>query len=187
LPLSSFVTLPSTDHDQINTWVSGDVSQAVLDNTNWRWGIGMWCIIYTVCSIPLIASLMWSSYKARKAGALDSFRTPYQMYGGKNLFAALFWQLDVPGIVLLIAVFGCILTVRVEQRCAEDHVANTMQPFTIAGGEQTQWGTAKVIAPLVIGILCVPVFVIWERKAPHPMLPFHVSHQLLSTCRKSTD
>jgi hypothetical protein len=24
---------------------------------------------------------------------------------------ALFWQMDVPGIVLLIAVFGCILTV----------------------------------------------------------------------------
>ena len=55
---------------------------------------------------------MWSGYKAKKAGALDSFSTPYQIHGGKNLLAALFWQLDVPGNVLLIAVFGCILTVR---------------------------------------------------------------------------
>lgn len=97
----------------INTWVSGDVSQAVLIKTTWRWGVGMWCIIYTVCCIPLVASLMWSSRQARKAGALDKYQTPYQVHGGsvKNLLMALFWQMDVPGIVLLIAVFGCILTV----------------------------------------------------------------------------
>lgn len=71
----------------------------------------MWAIIYTACCIPLVGSLMWSSFKARKAGALNNFKTPYQIYGGKRLVAALFWQLDVPGIILLIAVFGCILTV----------------------------------------------------------------------------
>lgn len=71
----------------------------------------MWAIIYTACSIPLIAALMWSSHKARKAGALDHCKTPYQIYGPKRLASALFWQLDVPGIILLIAVFGCILTV----------------------------------------------------------------------------
>jgi hypothetical protein len=54
---------------------------------------------------------MWASYKAKKAGALESYSTPYQVHGAKNLLAALFWQLDVPGIILLIAVFGCILTV----------------------------------------------------------------------------
>jgi SIT family siderophore-iron:H+ symporter-like MFS transporter len=96
----------------INTWVSGDVSQAVLNQTTWRWGVGMWCIIYTVCCIPLVASLMWSSRQARKAGALDKYQTPYQVHGStKNLLTALFWQMDVPGIVLLIVVFGCILTV----------------------------------------------------------------------------
>lgn len=72
----------------------------------------MWCIIYTVCCIPLVVSLMWSSRQARKAGALDKHQTPYQTHdGAKKFLAALFWQMDVPGIVLLIAVFGCILTV----------------------------------------------------------------------------
>lgn len=102
---------PITDRLQINTWVSGDVTAAVLTTTTWRWGVGMWAIIYTACSIPLIAALMWSSYKAKKAGALDDCKTPYQIYGPKRLASALFWQLDVPGIILLIAVFGCILTV----------------------------------------------------------------------------
>lgn len=82
-----------------------------MNATTWRWGVGMWAIIYTVCSIPLIAALQWSSYKAKKAGALASYRTPYQIYGGRRLAAALFWQLDVPGVILLIAVFGFILTV----------------------------------------------------------------------------
>ncbi|KAH7392045.1 siderochrome-iron transporter-like protein Sit1 [Phaeosphaeria sp. MPI-PUGE-AT-0046c] len=141
----------------INTWISGDVSEAVLENTTWRWGIGMWCIIYTVCALPLLASLMWSHWQAKRAGALDNFKTPYQIYGPKKVLQALFWQLDVPGIILLIAVFGCILT-----------------PFTLAGGVQTKWHTAPVVAPLVIGILCIPLFIIWERKAPHPMLPFHL-------------
>lgn len=72
----------------------------------------MWAIIYTACTIPLVTSLMWSSHKAKKAGALASFKTPYQLHGGKRLASALFWQLDVPGIILLIAVFGCVLTVR---------------------------------------------------------------------------
>lgn len=103
--------MDATDRLQINTWVSGDVSSAVLTATTWRWGVGMWAIIYTACSIPLIAALLWSSYRARKAGALDDYRTPYQLYGGRRLAAVLFWQLDVPGIILLIAVFGCILAV----------------------------------------------------------------------------
>jgi SIT family siderophore-iron:H+ symporter-like MFS transporter len=141
----------------INTWIGGDVGAAVLGRTTWRWGIGMWAIIYAVCALPLILSLMWSNRKARLAGALDGFKTPYQIYGPKKLVQGIFWQLDVPGIILLIAVFGCILT-----------------PFTIAGGVESQWRTAKVIAPLVIGILCIPAFVIWERQAPHPMLPFHL-------------
>jgi SIT family siderophore-iron:H+ symporter-like MFS transporter len=74
----------------------------------------MWCIIYTVCCIPLLTSLLWSSHKARKAGALDAYQTPYQIHGRsiKKVLIELFWQMDVPGIVLLIAVFGCILTVR---------------------------------------------------------------------------
>jgi MFS transporter, SIT family, siderophore-iron:H+ symporter len=70
---------------------------------------------------------------------------------------ALFWQLDVPGIVLLICVFGFILV-----------------PFTVAGGVNEQWGKAKIIAPLVVGIVMVPVWILWELRAPHPMLPFHL-------------
>lgn len=62
-------------------------------------------------------------------------------------------------------------------------LTNISQPFTLAGGIQAKWHTAPVIAPLVVGILCIPVFVIWEMKAPHPMLPFHVSDFVSSFLR----
>ncbi|CZT42643.1 probable SIT1-Transporter of the bacterial siderophore ferrioxamine B [Rhynchosporium secalis] len=146
----------------INTWVSGDVTQAVLKATTWRWGIGMWCIIYPVCALPLMLALFLAGRRARKNGVLDSYKSPFQMLGGKRLATELFWQLDVIGIILLIAVFALILV-----------------PLTLAGGSTavdatSKWHTAHILAPLIIGILCIPVFVVWEMKARHPLLPFHL-------------
>lgn len=141
----------------INTWVSGNITQAVLGATTWQWGIGMWCIIYPVCALPLMITLAIVGRRARKAGVLDQYKSPFQMLGAKRLALELFWALDVIGIILLIAVFALILV-----------------PLTIAGGISTNWTAAHVIAPLVVGILCIPAFIIWEMKAPHPLVPFHL-------------
>ncbi|KAF2814399.1 MFS general substrate transporter [Mytilinidion resinicola] len=130
---------------------------ATLDNAGWRWGIGMWAIIYPVSAIPLIAALWIAHRRAKRSNDLDNYRTPYQMLGFKRLSVSLFWQLDVIGIILLIAVLALILV-----------------PLTIAGGYSTKWQTAHVIAPLVIGILCIPAFVCWERWSPHPLVPFRL-------------
>jgi hypothetical protein len=78
--------------------------------------------------------------------------------GKSQLAVELFWHLDIVGNILLIAMLACILV-----------------PFTLAGGVTQQWKTAKVIAPLVIGVLLIPVWIFWERTCKHPMLPFNVS------------
>jgi len=142
----------------INTWVSGNVTQSTLGAATWRWGIGMWCIIYPVCSLPLLGALWWTGHKAKKSGTLDAYKSPFQQLGAKKLSIELFHHLDVIGIILLIAVFGLILT-----------------PLTIAGGVSQEWGTAHVIAPLVIGFCCIPVWILWETKgAKHPLVPFYL-------------
>ncbi|KAF5682983.1 siderophore iron transporter 1 [Fusarium circinatum] len=140
----------------INTWVSGDVSEAVLGATTWRWGIGMWCIIYPVCALPLIISLLVVGHRAKKAGHLVGYRSAFQQLGFNKLTAELFWLLDIIGVILLIAVFALLLV-----------------PLTIAGGFESKWSAPQVVAPLVIGFVCIPVFVIWELRAPHPLVPFH--------------
>ncbi|PGH33272.1 MFS transporter, SIT family, siderophore-iron:H+ symporter [[Emmonsia] crescens] len=131
----------------INTWVSGDVTSSVLSHTTWQW----------VCCLPLLASLFLIHRRAKNDGALLKYKSPYQLLGARQLAVTLFWQLDVIGIILLIAVFALILV-----------------PFTLAGGIEPQWHKAKVIAPLVIGVCCIPVFVLWEKNCKHPMIPFRL-------------
>ncbi|KAG6006843.1 hypothetical protein E4U21_006650 [Claviceps maximensis] len=140
----------------INTWVSGDISSAVLAGPGWKWGIAMWAIIMPVCALPLIGSLLVVSRRAKRQGLLDDYTTAFRQLGFRNLAIKLFWLLDVIGIILIIAVLDLILV-----------------PFTIAGGESAKWGEAHIIAPLVIGILCIPAFIFWELRAPHPLIPFH--------------
>ena len=141
----------------INTWISGNITSAVLGHSTWEWGIGMWAIIYPVCSLPLIVALSLVGRRAKRNGALDKYQSPYQMLGARGLAVELFWQLDVVGLILLIAVFALVLV-----------------PCTIAGGVTESWRTAHVIAPLVVGLCCIPLFVIWEMKCKHPVVPFHL-------------
>ncbi|KAG6016678.1 hypothetical protein E4U54_000667 [Claviceps lovelessii] len=139
----------------INTWVSGDISSAVLAGPGWKWGIAMWAIIMPVCALPLIGSLLIVSRRAKRRGLLGDYTTAFKQLGFQNLAVELFWLLDVIGIILVIAVLDLILV-----------------PFTIAGGESAKWGEAHIIAPLVIGVLCIPAFILWELRAPHPLIPF---------------
>ncbi|OAQ61767.1 siderochrome-iron transporter (Sit1) [Pochonia chlamydosporia 170] len=141
----------------INAWVSGDVAQAALASIGWRLGIGMWAIIYPASTIPLFIALWWAHRRAKQSGDLGKYKTPFQMLGGFKLAKALFWQLDVVGMILMIAVLSLILV-----------------PLTLAGGSSTSWHQGHIIAPLVIGILCIPAFVFWEARAKHPMMPLHL-------------
>lgn len=141
----------------INAWVSGNVTSASLSGIGWRWGIGMWAIIYPVSLMPLILAIWLAHRRAKAAGALHDYKTPYQLFGATKLVKALFWQLDVAGMLLLIAVLSLVLV-----------------PLTLAGGVSSNWHQAHIVAPLVLGVFCIPAFVFWETKAPHPMLPFHL-------------
>ncbi|KAL3963375.1 hypothetical protein ACCO45_000379 [Purpureocillium lilacinum] len=118
----------------INAWVSGDVAAAALENIGWRLGIGI--------------------EKGRRSGQVQD-AVPASR--GAELLKALFWQLDVVGMILMIAVLALILV-----------------PLTLAGGSSTTWHQGHIIAPLVVGILCIPAFVFWEAKAKHPMVPLHL-------------
>ncbi|CAN3371651.1 hypothetical protein DIURU_001843 [Diutina rugosa] len=161
----------------INTWISGDITSAI--GTRWSWGIGMWAFILPLACVPLLVMLVHIEWMARKTPEwqqlMDSRGKSIDDQGkavvdenGKPIivekvswlayFVDLFHRLDVIGLLLVVCVFGFILV-----------------PFTIAGGVQEQWKTAKIIAPLVIGFCLIPVFVVWETKfAKNPLLPGHL-------------
>ncbi|UNI15561.1 ferrioxamine B transporter [Purpureocillium takamizusanense] len=148
----------------INTWISGNVTAAVLAVTTWRWGIGMWCIIYPVCSLPLLVTLYRIDRKqvsvAKSEGSQGAHRSSSRMrlLGLGKGRSGLFHQLDVVGLFTLVAAFSLILA-----------------PLTIVGGTVSHWRSPAIITALAIGFVLVPIFVVWERRgARTPLVPFHL-------------
>ncbi|CAM1508843.1 Fc.00g025820.m01.CDS01 [Cosmosporella sp. VM-42] len=139
----------------INTWISGSITAAVLRVTTWRWGVGMWCIIYPVASIPLFVTLYTIDRRARKSVPTYHHRSSAEM---RKLGSQLYYQLDLIGLVILIAVFSLILA-----------------PLTLAGGAVSQWRNPSIMSLLVLGFLGIPTFVYWEKcVAKFPLVPFHL-------------
>ncbi|KAF2473285.1 siderophore iron transporter 1 [Lindgomyces ingoldianus] len=153
----------------LNAFLSGNVAMAVLDVTTWRWGIGMWAIVYPVCALPLVLALFVAQHRAKKRANLVDHPSPFQLLRYRNLSFALFWQLDVAGMVFLVAALTLTLT-----------------PLTLAEGDSKKWASTATVLPLVLGVLFIPTFVFWERVAPHPMIPFKGTYCVIQLLRDSS-
>ncbi|KPM42782.1 Siderophore iron transporter 1 [Neonectria ditissima] len=140
----------------VNVWASGDLTSAILSRATWRWGIGMWSIIFPTCTIPLVAILV---HVGRRASALTTKSEPSQRE--RRHFMALTLDmadnLDLVGLFLLTTALSLFLI-----------------PLTLAGGESKKWSTPGIITTLVLGIILFPLFIIWEHKASNPLMPFSI-------------
>lgn len=139
--------------------MAGELAQSVIDTTTWRWGIGMFAIIFPVIGLLLCYSLISAEVRANRAGMLAGIPSPFKALRSGHLWKDFFWQIDLVGLLLIAAIFAFILV-----------------PLTLAGGDGNQWATANIIAPLVIGVVvCIPAFILWEIKfARHPVMPFRI-------------
>lgn len=181
----SIVTCPYI----INTWISGNVVDALTDNYSWQFSIGMWGFIFPLSAIPIFCCLIYTRIRTSKTDrwkaliqeekeslvTLNRRKEPAELElqtasGGRRLYLRLkiwslivyyraeefFWESDLLGLVIFVLCWGLILV-----------------PLTLAGGTSKKWARGRIIAPLVIGFLLIPVFVVWEQKgARHPIAPF---------------
>jgi SIT family siderophore-iron:H+ symporter-like MFS transporter len=161
----------------INTWVSGDVAASVLSVTTWRWGVGMWAIIYPASTLPLVTVLILARRRAQRSTHYNQIIPAYRK---KGFVRALASELDIIGLFLVsTSARGDRLRSPMLIEATLFPLAQLaaallliLVPFTIAGGVSKSWGTAKIIAPLVLGFLMIPVFCLWEAKyASHPIIP----------------
>lgn len=151
----------------INTWISGDVTQASLKSYSWNFCIGMWAFIFPLACIPFIGCLIAMQVKARKTPEWRQIRAEEKETNKwrswkDNMFVRLFFEIDIIGILFIICIFGFILV-----------------PMTIAGGKTAEgavrdaWKEAKIIVPLVIGFVLIFPFILWEFKfSKYPVVPF---------------
>lgn len=142
----------------INTWISGDVTSAI--GSNWKWGIGMWAFILPLTCIPLGLCMLHMRYLARKH-AKDKLRPEFETLNKLDWKSfcvdIVFWKLDLIGLLLVTAFFGCVLV-----------------PFTLAGGLNEEWKAAHIIVPEVIGwVVALPLYMLWEiNYSRHPLTPW---------------
>lgn len=145
----------------INTWISGDVTEASLATYSWNFSIGMWAFIFPLSCIPFVGCLIAMQWKGSKTPEWKQIRkeekeiTQWKSWK-QNVLVDLFWRIDVVGVLLIIIILGFILV-----------------PLTLGGGVKEKWHEAYVIAPLVIGFVMIAPFIIWEYKfAKFPVFPF---------------
>ncbi|SCV67396.1 BQ2448_5007 [Microbotryum intermedium] len=169
---SIFPSIPGT----INVWVSGNVTQSVLETTTWRWGLGMFCILVPAMATPIILTLTYgmrphkkdvngNPTKSEKSIQDDEEEVASTIVNGptisdnKTLWAktvTIFWSLDLVGLIFLVAGAGMVLVT-----------------ITIANGRGSKWSDPHCIALLIVGGFCAIFFVLWEAYgARHPLIPF---------------
>ncbi|ODV84742.1 hypothetical protein CANARDRAFT_172494 [[Candida] arabinofermentans NRRL YB-2248] len=141
----------------INTWVSGDITSAVIAGRGWSWGIGMWAFIFPLSCIPLVCCFAHMFWLAKSKGDLARLtgESEFKRLGWKKFIVEIFfWQLDIVGLLGVMLSLALILT-----------------PLTLAGGVSANWNQGHIIAPLVVGFCIIPFLVYWELKfATHPFL-----------------
>jgi SIT family siderophore-iron:H+ symporter-like MFS transporter len=143
----------------INTWIAGNVTAAVGPVDNWSWGIGMWAFIFPLASLPFICCILHMIWLANKTPEWQELKQHKSFFSEYSIYRSIFElgrRVDIIGVTLLTISIGCLLV-----------------PLTLAAGVTDQWQSGKIIGPLVLGFVLMPVFVLYESKyAVYPLAPF---------------
>ncbi|CAZ82313.1 unnamed protein product [Tuber melanosporum] len=145
-------SLPDTPF-LITVWVGPEIAEHFTTGP-WRWGYAMWTIITPVLSLPLFIALCVNQRKASKAGLLPEY--PWKAQGVVSFLKSLWTELDIMGVLLLVAAFSLLLV-----------------PLTLGGQAVGKWKNPSIIAAIVIGGVCLILFPLWEmwkKAAPTPLL-----------------
>ncbi|KAL4804591.1 major facilitator superfamily-domain-containing protein [Aspergillus unguis] len=139
----------------ITAFAGPKAGEQFYERYNWRWGPGAFAIIFPIVAAPLYIMFQVNHNKAKKQGLIhkeESGRTFFQSF---KHYAV---EFDFPGMF----VFSAGLVV-------------FFLPFEIADYAPNGWDTGYIIAMIVVGVVMLGVFLVWEIYfAPKPMLNFKI-------------
>ncbi|KAJ1830052.1 hypothetical protein LPJ63_005174 [Coemansia sp. RSA 2711] len=162
--VTAYVSIPNVT----NYYLGVEVGNGLYDK--WHWVYGLLCILAVVCSLPAMFSLFRLDKRARKIlreiGTAEGSSAGAERKSHVRRFFGVLMELDIPGLLLICGGFISILA------------PLGMQLNTTYG-----WGSARVIAPLVIGVVALLFFVYYECKlATFPVVPFRLFKNRTFTC-----
>ncbi|KAJ2979716.1 hypothetical protein NQ176_g3083 [Zarea fungicola] len=142
-----------------STFAGPKIGELFYTHSNFRWAFGAFTIILIACCLPAMGLLKHMHIQAKKQGLIQrreaSGRTTLQSIKHYTV------EFDLFGISILTFALSFLLL-----------------PFSLAPRAPQQWATPYIIALIVLGVLLIPVFVVWEAKfAPVQFLPFRYLKQ----------
>ncbi|ORY17758.1 MFS general substrate transporter [Clohesyomyces aquaticus] len=137
------------------SWLSGTVGPLMVETLDWRWSIGILAAAFAAAATPLMVVLLFAQCRVKKQNTTNHYRSPLQLLGFEKLSAALLWQLDIVGMIILMVTFSLIL-----------------MPFTLAKEDPDQHYSLQTMFPPTIGVCLIAGFFLWETYTNHPTVPF---------------
>ncbi|GAA5973289.1 hypothetical protein JCM11641_003054 [Rhodosporidiobolus odoratus] len=156
----------------VTVWYTSEIVDALSTDGKWRWGYGMFAIIYPVIWIPACIAMFWLERRALKdnlinveaalTGADDTDSKNAEVKVEEKTFLQKAYQVyqEVDTIGLLLLGFGWSLL---------------LLPFSLYGNAKGGFENRSLIAMLAVGSACLVAFPIYEWKfAQFPAMPKRV-------------
>jgi MFS family permease len=141
----------------ITTWVYGLACNSIIADggIGWRWGFGIFAIVFPVICSPLWWLFYHNQRKAIKAGLINV--TPHGRGPVAN-FIFYATEFDLVGILLAAGGIGLFLL-----------------SFSLYSYQTLLWRSALIICFLIFGGLLIITFIIWEKYfAPVTFIPWYL-------------
>ncbi|KAJ3529722.1 hypothetical protein NMY22_g8881 [Coprinellus aureogranulatus] len=147
--VSALMSLPFV----INAFVGSNISTNMIEGAGWRWGYGMFAILVPASLGPLIVTLVWAEWTARKRGYIVKKVDDGRTFAQKAVSTA--QKLDILGLALL-----------------GTSVALILLPLTLAKSAKNGWKNPSMIAMEVIGCVLLPVYFVYSAYfSKYPVVP----------------
>ncbi|GAA6011435.1 hypothetical protein JCM11491_002784 [Sporobolomyces phaffii] len=155
----------------ITVWYTSEIVEALSTDDKWRWGYGMYAIIFPVFWLPACYCMFWLERRALKEGLInvDAARAgiedsqvelvaKVEEKSLKEKVVQVFEEVDSIGLLLL--GFGWSLL---------------LLPFSLYGGAKGGFHNQSLIAMMAVGALCLLCYPVYEWKfAKFPSMPKRV-------------
>lgn len=130
----------------VTTWISGVMVDRVVKGIGWRWGYGMFAVIFPLGATVFISNLLFLQRKARKAGKVVRQKLTLHAFAS---------QIDLGGLMLIVAGLALLLL-----------------PFSLASKAGAKWNTPWVPTLVALGAILLACIWPYERfVARHPAVP----------------
>ena len=136
------------------TWAYGPATSSILNTIGFRWGFGIWAIVYPVASAPLFYVFYKNNKKAHEAGLVPARPDSGRTFAQSVVYYAK--EFDIIGLLLLSAGLGMFLL-----------------SFSLYSYQASGWHSALTICLITFGALLIVAFALYERfLAPVTFIPW---------------